>query len=98
MERSQKDILRWMRASGPGLDPNGELFAYWKFDDPEMCSPLHIACCFPVGPEPPSPLEYCMRAPKAYRHCKPTIHSDLDQSANCYVAKRSLGLGLRVAP
>ena len=35
VERSQKDILKWMRADGPGLDPKQELLAYWKFDDPD---------------------------------------------------------------
>ena len=58
VERSQKDILKWMRASGPGLDPKKELLAYWKFDDPDdgwgrcprklpafACS-LHVITCF----------------------------------------------------
>ncbi len=38
VERSQKDILKWMRADGPGLDPKRELLAYWKFDDPDTCA------------------------------------------------------------
>lgn len=48
VERSQKDILAWMRSAGAGLDPRGDqLFAYWKFDDPEMCAPLSPAPAYP---------------------------------------------------
>ena len=50
VERSQKDILKWMRTDGPGLDPKRELLAYWKFDDPDTCARALTAIrpCYPT--------------------------------------------------
>jgi len=36
VERSQEDILKFMRRTGGSLDKHPDLLAYWKFNEPDQ--------------------------------------------------------------
>lgn len=36
VERSQEDILKFMRRTGGSLDNHPDLLAYWKFNEPDQ--------------------------------------------------------------